>query len=79
MVGSDYQAVIPEGIRKYDDARPYQNEDKLLWDPIDMIDDELTKYISSIKAAAESGTTKIPQGSHIRDDEQVTHIQKQCP
>jgi hypothetical protein len=32
MVGSDYQAGIPEGLCKYDDVLPYENEYKL-WNP----------------------------------------------
>lgn len=43
MVGSEYQAQIPEGLCQYDDALPYENEDKLLWDPtrLDQCDIEL--------------------------------------
>uniref|UniRef100_A0A0K8T2T3 ELM2 domain-containing protein n=1 Tax=Lygus hesperus TaxID=30085 RepID=A0A0K8T2T3_LYGHE len=34
MVGSDYQAYIPDIMCKYDDALPYENQDKLMWDPV---------------------------------------------
>lgn len=40
QVGSDYQAVIPEGLCKYDDAPAYENEDRLLWDPSVLSDKE---------------------------------------
>ena len=33
QVGSDFQAVIPVGLSSYGDAPPYENEDRLLWDP----------------------------------------------
>ena len=30
MVGSEYQAQIPEGLCRYDDALPYENEDRFV-------------------------------------------------
>ena len=33
MIGSPFQAVVPEGLSPYGDTPPYENEDKLLWEP----------------------------------------------
>lgn len=82
MVGSDYQAVIPDGFRRYGDTRPYENEDKLLWDPGQTNDVDLVNYMVSVKTANETaagGERKIiPQGSHVRDDEQALYLLHQC-
>ncbi|GJQ68224.1 hypothetical protein Trydic_g10762 [Trypoxylus dichotomus] len=73
MVGSDYQAVIPEGLCHYDDALPYENEDKLLWDPkpidVAFVEDFLQK--ANLKST-------IPMGVQLRDDEQALYLLQQC-
>lgn len=33
MIGSAYQAQVPEGLQAYGDTPPYENEDRLLWEP----------------------------------------------
>lgn len=81
MVGSDYQAVIPEGMLKYDDALPYENEDKLLWDPTKLSDSDIEDYMNKFSklASANGGTNFISQGGkHLRDDEQALHLLLQC-
>lgn len=81
MVGSDYQAVIPEGLCKYDDALPYENEDKLLWDPSKLSDSDIEDYLNkfSTLASANGGTNFISQGGkHLRDDEQALTLLLQC-
>lgn len=75
MVGSDYQAQIPEGLCHYDDALPYENEDKLLWDPL-VINANVTEDF--LKKAAEISKPPIPMGSHLRDDEQALYLLQQC-
>lgn len=75
MVGSDYQAQIPEGLCHYDDALPYENEDKLLWDPL-IISALMTEDF--LKKAAEISKPPIPMGSHLRDDEQALYLLQQC-
>lgn len=78
MVGSDYQAVIPDGVRKYGDAMPYENEDKLLWDPSGTSEANLSKYLAMVHEIHNSllgdDVNAIPHGSHVRDDEQVCSI-----
>lgn len=44
MVGSEFQAVIPEGLCKYGDALPYENEDKLVWDPSKLRETDVVQY-----------------------------------
>ncbi|XP_063591216.1 mesoderm induction early response protein 1-like isoform X3 [Penaeus indicus] len=33
MIGASYQAQVPEGLQAYGATPPYENEDKLLWEP----------------------------------------------
>lgn len=74
MVGSDYQAMIPEELCHYDDALPYENEDKLLWDPkpveVAFVEDFLQK--------ANINKSMIPMGIQLRDDEQALYLLQQC-
>jgi len=75
MVGSDYQAVIPEGLRHYGDAMPYENEDKKLWNPDPMDEAEVSEYLRAVQDVQTPSTkdiTVVPKGSHVRDDEQVS-------
>lgn len=79
MVGSDYQAQIPDGLCKYDDALPYENEDKLLWDPI-LTDGDIEEYLAKFSQIhTNGGTNGISQGNkHLRDDEQALLLLLQC-
>jgi hypothetical protein len=87
MVGSEYQAQIPEGLCKYGDALPYENEDKLLWEPLQLPEPEVLDYLG--KAArppsplqtpgvAPGQVAPLPTGSHHRDDEHALHLLLQC-
>lgn len=86
MVGSDFQAAIPEGLCQYDDALPYENEDKLLWNPTVLGESLIEEYLKKIAAAASSNTGaphtnnvfSIPLGKHLRDDEQGLYLLQQC-
>lgn len=77
MVGSDYQAVIPEGLRHYDDALPYENEDKLLWDPMGMENKDIEDFLLKVHAInrKEAG---FKLGPKLRDDEQALFLLQQC-
>lgn len=75
MVGSDYQAVIPEGLCHYDDALPYENEDKLLFDP-NILEEKVVEGF--LKKAASLAKPVIPMGNQLRDDEQALYILQQC-
>jgi len=48
QVGSDYQASILEGLCEYGDVPPYENEDKLLWDPTILSDEIVVQYLRQI-------------------------------
>ncbi|GIY52694.1 mesoderm induction early response protein 1 [Caerostris extrusa] len=74
QVGPDYQAVIPEGLSRYDDVPAYENEDRLLWDPTVLPDNEESR--KPIKRP--TGVYAIPTGSHVRDDEQALYLLLQC-
>uniref|UniRef100_A0A336MYC7 CSON009310 protein n=1 Tax=Culicoides sonorensis TaxID=179676 RepID=A0A336MYC7_CULSO len=89
MVGSDYQAQIPEEFSKYDDALPYENKDKLVWDGCDKLsEDEILDYLKKVRVISHptSGTSDsitqqllaIPTGKHLRDDEQALFLLQQC-
>ncbi|XP_046482083.1 mesoderm induction early response protein 1 isoform X2 [Neodiprion pinetum] len=77
MVGSDYQAAIPEGLCRYDDALPYENEDKMLWDPSHIPEEETEEFLERAQLSAARGSS-IPAGSHVRDDEQALYLLLQC-
>lgn len=89
MVGSEFQAVIPEGLCKYGDELPYENEDKLVWDPSKLKEKDVESYqkksfsiISDPKATSSpekvTSVTAIPVGNHLRDDEQMLYLLLQC-
>lgn len=82
MVGADYQALIPDTLYKYDDAMPYENEDKLLWDPTTLSDKEIRDFLATVQSSpvgSVEGVNKIPKGSHVRDDEQVSFVFVKVP
>lgn len=82
MVGSDYQAVIPEGLLKYDDVLPYENEDKLLWDPSKVNESAIDEYLTKFSTTSNGGVIHtVPQTTptkHLRDDEQALLLLVQC-
>ncbi|XP_026483644.2 mesoderm induction early response protein 1 isoform X2 [Vanessa tameamea] len=79
MVGSDYQAAIPEGLCSYDDALPYENEDKLLWNP-SVLDEKVIEDYMKKNCAINSGTgvDAVPKGKQLRDDEEALFLLQQC-
>ncbi|XP_071861458.1 mesoderm induction early response protein 1 isoform X2 [Bombus fervidus] len=77
MVGINYQAAIPEGLCHYDDALPYENEDKMLWDPSHIPEEETEEFLERAQLPAVKGGS-LPTGSHIRDDEQALYLLLQC-
>lgn len=48
MVGSEFQAQIPEGLCRYDDALPYENEDKLVWDPSQLTECDIELFLRKV-------------------------------
>lgn len=91
MVGSEYQAQIPEGLCRYDDALPYENEDKLVWDPSQLLECDIETYLqkasipvisnSPASPTSQSSIQKpllLPNGVHLRDDESSLFLLLQC-
>ncbi|CAG4949327.1 unnamed protein product [Colias eurytheme] len=79
MVGSDYQAGIPEGLCSYDDALPYENEDKLLWNPNIIEEKVIEDYMRKICAMnCGTGVDAVPRGKQLRDDEEALFLLQQC-
>lgn len=79
MVGSDYQAQIPEGLCRYGDALPYENEDKLVWDPKDLSPKEIEDFLLKLaEGSGGTGVSGIPMGNHTRDDEGALYLLLQC-
>lgn len=84
MVGSSYQATVPELIRKppySDKKKPYTGEDKLLWNPYKLSDKEIEKYLATVQKInfeRARGVAAIPRGAHTRDDEQALYLLLQC-
>lgn len=75
MVGSDFQATIPEDLCHYDDALPYENEDKLLWDPTSLSDNIVEDFLKKANAL---NKPVVPMGNQLRDDEQALFLLQQC-
>ncbi|XP_044741773.1 mesoderm induction early response protein 1 isoform X2 [Chrysoperla carnea] len=80
MVGSDYQAAIPEGLCCYDDVLPYENDDKLLWDPTPLTPKQVEEYLKQVRAKKKRGpgVYALPVGKHLKDDEQALFLLLQC-
>ncbi len=78
MIGPSYQASVPSGMAEYEgDALPYENEDKLLWDPNALQFNDVEEYLSKTQESlqqASGGVASIPLGAHVRDDEQVRRV-----
>ena len=82
LTQTTFQAQVPGGLNNYDDTPPYENEDKLLWDPSRLSEDSCKEYLAKSGelqgATAAMGVNGIPTGSHIRDDEQALLLLLQC-
>ncbi|XP_063995155.1 mesoderm induction early response protein 1 isoform X2 [Diachasmimorpha longicaudata] len=77
MVGTDYQAIIPEGLCRYDDALPYENEDKILWNPSFIPERETEEFLQRAQLPTHKSSL-LPTGAHVRDDEQALYLLLQC-
>ena len=52
----------------------YENEDQLLWNPEELPESEVMEFLSeaSKRTGEEAGVDAIPEGCHIKDNEQVS-------
>nr|XP_033771815.1 mesoderm induction early response protein 1 isoform X3 [Geotrypetes seraphini]XP_033771816.1 mesoderm induction early response protein 1 isoform X3 [Geotrypetes seraphini]XP_033771817.1 mesoderm induction early response protein 1 isoform X3 [Geotrypetes seraphini]XP_033771818.1 mesoderm induction early response protein 1 isoform X3 [Geotrypetes seraphini] len=81
MVGSMFQAEIPLGVCKYkENERVYENDDQLLWIPDFISEDKIIEFLSeaSRRTGDERGVDAIPEGSHIKDNEQALYELVKC-
>ncbi|XP_054836722.1 mesoderm induction early response protein 1 isoform X2 [Eublepharis macularius] len=81
MVGSMFQAEIPAGISKYkENERVYENDDQLLWNPDYLTEEKVIEFLNeaSRRTGDERGIDAIPEGSHIKDNEQALYELVKC-
>ncbi|NXW09733.1 MIER1 protein, partial [Fregetta grallaria] len=81
MVGSMFQAEIPAGICKYkENEKVYENDDQLLWNPDFLPEDKVIEFLNeaSRRTGDEKGVDAIPEGSHIKDNEQALYELVKC-
>ncbi|KAF4112279.1 mesoderm induction early response protein 1a isoform X1 [Onychostoma macrolepis] len=81
MVGSMYQAETPVGLCKYkDNEKVYENEDQLLWNPELIPEEKVVEFLAEASKGSgeETGVHAIPEGSHIKDNEQALYELFKC-
>ncbi|XP_053294992.1 mesoderm induction early response protein 1b isoform X3 [Pleuronectes platessa] len=81
MVGSMYQAETPAGLCKYNDnEKVYENDDQLLWNPECLPEGKVVEFLTeaSRRTGDEKGVDAIPEGSHIKDNEQALYELVKC-
>ncbi|XP_021111234.1 mesoderm induction early response protein 1 isoform X14 [Heterocephalus glaber] len=91
MVGSMFQAEIPVGMCRYKENEKvspafmsthsvYDNDDQLLWDPEYLPEDKVIVFLkdASRRTGDEKGVEAIPEGSHIKDNEQALYELVKC-
>ncbi|RXN12327.1 mesoderm induction early response 1 isoform X1 [Labeo rohita] len=81
MVGSMYQAETPSGLCKYkDNEKVYENDDQLLWNPEILTENTVVEFLTEAcrRTGEESGVDAIPEGSHIKDNEQALYELVKC-
>ncbi|XP_073726374.1 mesoderm induction early response protein 1a isoform X4 [Misgurnus anguillicaudatus] len=81
MVGSMYQAETPVGLCKYmDNEKVYEDEDQLLWKPELLPEEQVVEFLTEAckRTGEETGVTAIPEGSHVKDNEQALYELVKC-
>ncbi|XP_066537095.1 mesoderm induction early response protein 1b [Hoplias malabaricus] len=81
MVGSMYQAETPAGLCKYkENERVYENDDQLLWNPEFLPENLVREFLTEAckRTGEETGVEAIPEGSHIKDNEQALYELVKC-
>ena len=56
----------------------YENDDQLLWDPEFLPEGKVVEFLTeaSSRTGEEKGVDAIPEGSHIKDNEQVSVVKE---
>ncbi|XP_051788682.1 mesoderm induction early response protein 1a isoform X1 [Erpetoichthys calabaricus] len=81
MVGSMFQAETPVGLCKYkENEKVYENDDQLLWNPDILSEINVVEFLTeaSKRTGEEKGVDAIPEGSHIKDNEQALYELVKC-
>ncbi|KAG2461381.1 MIER1 protein, partial [Polypterus senegalus] len=81
MVGSMFQAETPVGLCKYkENEKVYENDDQLLWNPDNLSEIKVVEFLTeaSKRTGEEKGVDAIPEGSHIKDNEQALYELVKC-
>ncbi|KAJ0059125.1 hypothetical protein NL108_008548, partial [Boleophthalmus pectinirostris] len=81
MVGSMYQAETPVGLCKYkENEKVYENDDQLLWNPERLAEAKVVEFLAeaSKRTGEEKGVDAIPEGAHIKDNEQALYELVKC-
>ncbi|XP_051568840.1 mesoderm induction early response protein 1-like isoform X2 [Myxocyprinus asiaticus] len=81
MVGSMYQAETPVGLCTYkDNEKAYENDDQLLWNPELLPEEKVVEFLAeaSKRTGEETGVHAIPEGSHVKDNEQALFELVKC-
>ncbi|XP_049604170.1 mesoderm induction early response protein 1b isoform X2 [Syngnathus scovelli] len=81
MVGSMYQAETPTGLCQYkENEKVYENDDQLLWNPECIPENKVVAFLmeASKRTGDEKGVDAIPEGSHIKDNEQALYELVKC-
>ncbi|XP_051996759.1 mesoderm induction early response protein 1a isoform X3 [Xyrauchen texanus] len=81
MVGSMYQAETPVGLCTYkDNEKAYENDDQLLWNPELLPEERVVEFLAeaSKRTGEETGVHAIPEGSHVKDNEQALFELVKC-
>lgn len=58
----------------------YENDDQLLWNPEFLPENKVVEFLTeaSTRTGEERGVDAIPEGSHIKDNEQVKSINQRA-
>lgn len=81
MVGSMFQAEIPVGMCRYRETeKVYENDDQLLWNPDFVVEERVIEFLNeaSRRTGEEKGLEAIPEGAHIKDNEQALYELVKC-
>ncbi|XP_037131132.1 mesoderm induction early response protein 1b isoform X2 [Syngnathus acus] len=81
MVGSMYQAETPTGLCQYkENEKVYENDDQLLWNPECIPENKVVAFLmeASRRTGDEKGVDAIPEGSHVKDNEQALYELVKC-
>nr|XP_027196405.1 mesoderm induction early response protein 1-like isoform X1 [Dermatophagoides pteronyssinus] len=83
QVGSDFQAVIPDGLKHYEHDSNIGHNNILLWKPpisLLNLDEYLLEYAKLSLSSDEDSLNDfvLPTGAHIKDDEQALFTLFQC-